>query len=114
MKSYEQKMMDYLECDGWDIDRVNKDDLEWWADEIWVLNSNWSPTGSVAHITFLVDPMHEGSRKKGEAVWGLGCSKAYPASRQDAESCATISFGKSFKIKIMDFQLQMESLRTNG
>lgn len=112
MKSYEQKIKDYLECDGWDIEYIEKDDLDWWADEIWKLKSNWSPQGAEAYLTFLVDPMNEGNRKKGEGVWGLGCSKKHPLSREEAESCSTIAFGKSFKKQIMEFQLQMESLRT--
>ncbi|MRX28171.1 hypothetical protein [Kangiella sp. HZ709] len=111
MKTYQQKLMDYLEVDGWDILKIETEDLERWADEIWYLESNWSPKGKKGYITFLVDPMHDGLRKQGQAVWGLGCSKQYPTSRQEAESITTISFSKSFKDNMLDFQLEMESLR---
>ena len=62
--------MDYLECDGLDIDLIKIDDLEWWADEVWKLKSTWSPEGVVVYLTFLVDPQHEGNRKK-ERLYGV-------------------------------------------
>jgi len=111
MKTYTQKMMDYLVCDGWDITEKEQENLEWWADEVWKLESNWSPSGSIAYLTFLVDPMHEGNRRKGESVWAIGCSKQYPKSREQAEAGGTISFGKAFKTHILEFQITMEALR---
>ncbi len=106
-----EKMMDYLECDGLDIDLIKIDDLEWWADEVWKLKSTWSPEGVVVYLTFLVDPQHEGNRKKGEAVWGIGCSKTSPLSREHAESGCIVSYGKLFKKDVNDFLLKMENLR---
>lgn len=113
MKTYTQKVEDYVECDGWDVQSKHTMDLECWADEIWVLSSSWSPYGASAYLTFLVDPVHVGNRNKGQFVWGLGCSKTFPSNREHAESCATISFNKDFKHNMMDFQLAMESLRKN-
>lgn len=111
MKSYTQKMEDHLEVDGWEIEEKFVDDLEWWADEIWRIVSIWSPVGCKAHLTFLVDPQHEGSRNKGEAVWAIGASKAFPTSRFEAEGITTIALNKQFKNNILDFSLEMEPLR---
>ena len=85
MKTPQQKLRDYLEVDGWDIASARETDLEWWADEIWELRSRWSPEGAKAFVTFLVDPQHEGLRKKGQNVWGVGASAGLPASRAEAE-----------------------------
>ena len=113
MKPNRQKVQEHLEMDGWEIKSIiDLNDLEWWADEIWQVNSTWSPQGVIAYITFLVDPQHEGNRRKGEAVWGFGCSKDYPTTSREAQSCSVLAFGKAFKNGINDFQLEMESLRT--
>jgi hypothetical protein len=110
MKPYEQKLED--EFDGqWEIVSKYTDNLEWWADEIWELSSIWSPSGAKAYLTFLVDPMHDGNRVKGQKVWGLGCSKNHPDSRYTAESGGTISLGKSFKNHFLDFTLKLDGLR---
>jgi hypothetical protein len=111
MKTYEQKMYDYLEVEGWQISNIDKSDLEWWADEIWELESTWSPQGVKSFLTFLVDPQHDGVREKGQEVWGIGCSSAYPNSRNDAESGGTIGFGKSFKKDISSFLMKLDALR---
>ena len=110
MKTYAQKITDYFEGE-WEIESKETSDLDWWADEIWKLSSNWSPQGSTAYVTFLVDPMHEGKREKGQNVWGLGCSKNHPQNRVEAESGSVISFGKSFKNEFLDFSLKLDELR---
>lgn len=112
MKPNYQKVQEHLESDGWEISSiVDPDILDWWADEIWKVSSVWSPKGATAYVTFLVDPQHEGIRRKGEAVWGVGCSKKFPGSPRDAQSCAALAFGNAFKKGILDFQIEMESLR---
>lgn len=111
MKTYTQKMTDYLLVSGWEIITIYNNDLEWWADEIWQIHSTWSPQGSEAYLTFLVDPQHEGVRRKGEAVWAIGASKHLPKDRGEAEGIATITLNKQFKHNVLDFSLEMEQLR---
>jgi len=83
MKTVKAKLADALESSGWDlIEHVT--DLDWWADEIWELASRWSPVGASAFVTFLVDPMWEGPRRQGQAVWAVGCSAGYPQDRGHA------------------------------
>ncbi len=59
------------------MDRIETD-TEWWADEVWVLKSDWSPVGAKAYLTFLVDPQHTPPRKPGENVWAMRISKEFP------------------------------------
>jgi hypothetical protein len=55
---------------------------EWWADEIWHLESVWSPVGISAWITFLVDPQLEHpARRKGQHVWSVAVSAEEPSDR---------------------------------
>lgn len=113
MKTPQQKLSDYFELEGWGIEKVIIDDLDWWADEIWVLKSIWSPEDVFVYITFLVDPMFEGNRKKGEAVWGIGCGKELPTSRNAAESSGVISLksGLKNKIEIEEFLDKLGNIR---
>lgn len=83
MKTVKAKLADAFEVDGWDV-LEHVTDLEWWADEIWELTSRWSPVGTSAFVTFLVDPMWEGPRRKGQAVWAVGCCADYPRDRSHA------------------------------
>ena len=86
-----------------DINELDNLSVEWWADEIWELKSHWSPNKLVGYITALVDPMHDGNRKKGQAVWAYGLSKNYPQSIHDAQKLGVVSNGKSFKNDVDDF-----------
>ena len=103
MKSIKQKLIDHLECYGLDIIEVDNLSVEWWADEIWELKSHWSPNKLVGYITALVDPMHDGNRKKGQAIWAYGLSKSYPQSRNEAEKLGVVSCGTSFKNDVDSF-----------
>ena len=111
MKSYSQKTAEYLETDGWKIKEILTDNLEWWADEIWCIESIWSPKGVHCYITFLVDPQFEINRQKGQGVWALGLSSIFPKSRSDAQGSCTLSIGKCFKNEIEEFLLEAEKLR---
>ena len=83
MKTLRTHLADYLRSNGWEV-LEHVDELEWWADEIWELRSLWSPQGASGYVTFLVDPMWEGNRRKGQGVWAVGCSADDPKDRGQA------------------------------
>lgn len=70
MQSQVSELVDKLPEHGWGI-LAKEENIEWWADEIWQLESKWSPVGCKAYITLLVDPMADLNRRKGEAVWAV-------------------------------------------
>ena len=41
---------------GWKIIELEKVELDWWANEMWRLESVWSPIGKTAFVTFLLEP----------------------------------------------------------
>ena len=65
---------------GWNIIEVGKVELEWWANEMWRLESTWSPVGKFAYVTFLNDP-----QITEPVVWGALASKEKPLSWQAGE-----------------------------
>ena len=102
MKTLNAKLADYLEVDGWDLVHDHTQDLEWWADEIWQLKSLWSPVGTEVFVTFLVDPMWEGNREKGQGVWAVGCSASFPLNRDEADRGGILRL-KASKEEIEEF-----------
>ena len=113
MKSYSQKLSDYLDAGGWEVENIFNESLELWADEIWELKYTWAPNGATAFITFLVDPQHEGNGRQGISVWGVGASKRFPLSREAAQGIKAIALSGAFTKDIEQFLDDMESLRTN-
>ena len=112
MKSYQQKLEDYLEVEGWEHVDTYDTDQEWWSDEIWKLKSHWSPEGVNAYITLLVDPQaNHNKRKKGQEIWGAGVSKNMPKSREEAESNGVTAFGSSFTKEIETFLEKIDNIR---
>jgi hypothetical protein len=73
-----------LSAQGWEVVRRDRDG-EWWADEIWEVESVWAPRGFTAFLTWLREPDDEAT------VWGLGASLARPTDRLGASAAACIS-----------------------
>jgi hypothetical protein len=55
MQAQRTELLTLLSENGWRAEKIEKDP-EWWADEIRQLESVWSPIGSRAYVTFLVNP----------------------------------------------------------
>ena len=67
---------DQLRHRGWTVVAVERPfEHEWWAAEIWLLRSLWSPTDARLHLVFLTDPMDASN------VWAVGVSPDRPADR---------------------------------
>ncbi len=95
---------------GWRVTGV-EEELEWWADEMWLLESVWSPIGCRAYATFLVDPQFEGVRKKGEAVWAVMASPGRPEGWLRVEGEFTLSLGQGWKERLPAFFEHLSALR---
>jgi hypothetical protein len=79
------QMLAELSERGWRVNNREREDLDWWADEIWAVESEWAPRGFAVYLTWLVDPQWDGHRQPGQAVWAVGTSLRRPASRSEAE-----------------------------
>ena len=96
MQTQRTSLLALLPEQGWQVART-EENLDWWADEMWFLESTWSPVGSRAYITFLVDPQFEGNRRKGEAVWAVMASLFKPTSYFQGEHEFIVSLGQGWK-----------------
>lgn len=95
---------------GWRI-ASEEENLEWWADEMWLLESEWSPVGCHAYVTFLVDPQFDGVRKKGEEVWAVMASPAKPIGRINTQNEFTLSLGQGWQEHLPDIIDHLNALR---
>ena len=97
---------------GWSATSLESVELEWWQDEVWRLESIWSPVGVEAFIAFLVDPSihHSLTRKKGESVWAVMAS---PRSRSK-EGGYEISLNQGWAERLPDFFEHLDKIRNGG
>lgn len=74
-----------LKRNGWRVSSRDVRPAQWWLDEQWVLESEWSPVGTTATASFLVDPQAPHERKPGEHVWAVAVTRKPPSERAEAE-----------------------------
>jgi hypothetical protein len=113
MRAQRIELLSQLPEQGWRVTGT-EENPEWWADEMWLLESVWSPLGSRAYVTFLVDPHFDGDRKKGEAVWAVMVSPAKPISQHSVEGDFTLCLGQGWKKRLPDFFTHLSVLRSQG
>lgn len=56
MEFQKQIIFEKLTENGWKVTKLEKYELDWWASEMWLLESIWSPIGKTAFVTFLLEP----------------------------------------------------------
>lgn len=86
--------------------------LEWWADEIWILESIWSPKDCRVYLTFLVDPQSPvQGRKKGEGVWAVKASLKRPGQWMWEEGEVYLTLGQGWHHMLAGFLENVSKLR---
>ncbi len=92
-----------LDSAGWCVEERETENLEWWADEIWVIRSEWHPTNFRLFLTFLVDRTHEGHRAKGQAVWALEATENMPKVGFPDENAVHLKLNPNFESGLEKF-----------
>jgi hypothetical protein len=114
MQTQRTELINRLPEHGWRV-ASEEENLEWWADEMWVLESLWSPVGGHAYISFLVHPLWDRpNRRKGEAVWAVTASLTKPGSRLSAEEGFTLDLGQGWKERLPEFFAYLALLRSQS
>src|SRR5262249_51755087 len=85
MQAYKTQLRQRLADHGWEVVEVIDSD-EWWADEFWKVQSRRNAWGLEIVLTFLVDPMWDAPRKKGQGIWAVSATTDVPADRLSAEA----------------------------
>lgn len=89
---------------GWEITELEKHELDWWASEMWRLESVWSPIGKTAFVTFLLEPGFA------EYVWEIMVSKEKPVSRVENIVGFSLTL-KGWEKKLPEFMQFLSDIR---
>jgi len=111
MESQKKQLEDALKQSGWRITERAQISSDWWADEIWTIESTWSPVGLTLFLTFLVDLMQSGTRQPGEDVVAIGCSVRRPRYREDAAGEPLIYLRPSWEKYLPGFVSRLKEIR---
>ncbi|HMS39364.1 MAG TPA: hypothetical protein PKE69_04005 [Pyrinomonadaceae bacterium] len=91
---------------GWNITELEGGELDWWASEMWLIESVWSPIGATAYITFLFDPMDA------KEVWDVAASSKKLENRRDTASNFYLNIKSSgWKKELPEFIKSVSELR---
>ena len=112
MTPQQTELLHRLSEAGWEL--AGTEDLdEWWADEVWRMQSAWSPHTAQFFLTFLVDPqldLHR-KRKAGEGVWAVLASRSLPARWQGSGGEITFSLGHGWAERLQEFVTSVSAFR---
>ncbi|HWT00912.1 MAG TPA: hypothetical protein VN256_11760 [Pyrinomonadaceae bacterium] len=112
METQRNELLDQLAKHGWEAEPVERAELEWWADEMWLLVSQWSPVGSTAYLTFMVNPLYDlPDRKKGQYVWAAMATSEKPVWRPPGEDDFTLNLNQGWKERMPELLEHLSRLR---
>jgi hypothetical protein len=103
---------------GWDV--VNVEDHlrgstgpDWFIDELWEVESVWTPNGLKVWITFLVDPQASTliNRKKGEGVWAVKASLRKPPESRIGDAEVYLPLNAGWENRLPEFFNRLSDLR---
>lgn len=110
MESQKRQLEAGLLSSGWRIAECESTTSDWWADEIWTIESTWRPVGFTLFLTFLVDPQSDLQRTRKD-VWAISCSSIRPQTHGDAMSDVKICIRPSWEKNLPDFLSTLKELR---
>ncbi|UII24229.1 hypothetical protein [Fulvivirga ligni] len=96
---------------NWEIIEIDSNH-EWWDDEHWIIQFKHNSEIKF-YLCFVVDPMFEGERNKGQGIYDIKASTDLLTSWNDSGTLiASISMTKrKFNIKLQEFILELENFK---
>ena len=110
---YKYQIEQELLKDNWEIVEIGSNEA-WWDDEHWKIQFKHTPDISF-YLCFIVDPMFEGSRKKGQGIYVIMASIDFPQNwNDDKNAIGSISMTKrKFDRKLQEFMRSIEKFKKN-
>jgi hypothetical protein len=103
-----QDLLKLLEAAGWTVTRrKGEQDHRAWFDEIWVLESRWSPHGFTLFLTFFVDPQPGNPNP----FWLIGTSFELPKSSSEAQGEPSLKVTPNWRNDLAPFVASLNALR---
>jgi len=118
MIAQRNKLIELLPRYGWEVINVEDHlrgwtDPDWFIDELWEVESIWTPNGLKAWITFLVDPQAPNliERKKGQSVWAVKAGLRKPPDSRIGDSEIYLSLNAGWEKRLPEFFSRLSGLR---
>ena len=93
MKTQQRHIEEMLSREGWQVVERQAGTV-WWLDEVWLLESVWSPVGCRAYLSFLVDPQVPLEREMGKQVWAVCATIEGPVRQWETIRCRCARTGR--------------------
>jgi hypothetical protein len=112
------KLFKSLPRHGWEV--INVEDHmrsptgpDWFIDELWEVESVWTPKGLKVWITFLVDPQTPNliERKKGQGVWAVKAGLRKPPDSRIGDAEVYLSLNSDWENRLPGFFDRLSNLR---
>jgi hypothetical protein len=111
MTTQQKGLLEALNAFGWELAKT-EEILEWWADNVWVMRSAWSPQNCEFYLTFLVDPQSDRNANKAEKVWAVKASSTPPTQWQQCDGEITFVLGHGWAKRLDAFIAEASNFRT--
>jgi hypothetical protein len=106
---------------GWEVINVEESLrgstlLDWFIDELWEVESVWTPKRLKVWITFVVDPMapNLGERKKGQGVWAVKTGLQKPTGWWIEDDEVGLTLNSGWEKRLSEFFNGLSELRKQG
>ncbi|MEW6211643.1 MAG: hypothetical protein AB1631_24985 [Acidobacteriota bacterium] len=116
MSTYKKILLESLIDEDWELIEAFDCNHDWWCDEHWLIRSVRENWGIEVMIFFLVDPMWDTPRKKGQGIWAIAATDKFPERWGEAGSrIATLTLSKRrFNQKLVSFLSSLNHYRRNA
>ena len=112
MPTYKEQLYASLLERGWEQIEVDEEGVDWWADEHWRIRSIRNRWGLELILTFLVDPMWDGPRRKGQGIWAIVATEQLPRERPDADKAIGLClYKRRFDAELAEFMNVLDTYR---
>lgn len=105
-ETQKKEIKSLIEENGWKIRDIDK--YEWWENEVWEIESIWTPIGTKAFIVFVVDPQIITDKS---AVWAVLTSLKRPLGWQGESGDFTLVFNNKWKDNLLEFVKYLSEIR---
>jgi len=94
----------------------NSRGLDWFIDELWEVESVWSPKGLKVWVTFVVDPQapNLNERKKGQGVWAVKAGLQKPTGWGIENDEVALTLNAGWEKRLSEFFSGLSYLRKQG
>jgi hypothetical protein len=121
MITQRNRLFESLPGYGWEVITVEdhprgSTDSDWFIDELWEVESVWTPKGLKVWIIFLVDPQTPNltERKKGQGVWAVKASLRKPPDSRMGDAEIYLSLNPGWERRLPEFFSRLSDLRMQG